>query len=51
MRKTNRLEKALEYVKKAHELAPENEEIARTLKDTERAVTKRNETLKSAFSR
>ena len=50
-RKTNRLEKALEYVKKAHELAPENEEIARTLKDTERAITKRNETLKSAFSR
>lgn len=50
-RKTNRLDKALEYVKKAHELAPENEEISRTLKDTERAITKRNETLKSAFSR
>ena len=48
-RKTNRLEKALEYVKKAHELAPENEEISRTLKDTERAIAKRDETLKSAF--
>ena len=50
-RKTNRLEKALEYVKKAHELAPENEEISRTLKDTERAIAKRDETLKSAFRR
>ena len=50
-RKTNRLEKALEYVKKAHELAPENEEIARTLKDTERAIAKRNEVRKSAFMR
>ena len=50
-RKTNRLDKALEYVKKAHELAPENEEIARTLKDTERAIAKREETLKSAFRR
>ena len=50
-RKTNRLEKALEYVKKAHELAPENEEISRTLKDTERAVQKRNEVRKSAFMR
>ena len=50
-RKTNRIEKALEYVKKAHELAPENEEIKRTLKDTERAVAKRNEALKSAFRR
>ena len=50
-RKTNRLEKALEYVKRAHELAPENEEIARTLKDTERAVAKRSEALKSAFRR
>ncbi len=48
-RKTNRLDKSLEYVKKAYELAPGNEEIARTLKDTERAVTKRNEALKSAF--
>jgi hypothetical protein len=50
-RKTNRLDKALEYVKKAHELAPENEEISRTLKDTERAIAKREETLKSAFRR
>ena len=50
-RKTNRLEKALEYVKRAHELAPGNEEIARTLKDTERAVAKRSEALKSAFRR
>ncbi len=50
-RKTNRLDKALEYVKKAHELAPENEEIAHTLKDTERAIAKREETLKSAFRR
>ena len=50
-RKTNRLDKALEYVKKAHELAPENEEISRTLKDTERVVKKREETLKSAFRR
>ncbi len=50
-RKTNRLDKALEYVKKAHELAPENEEISRTLQGTERAIAKRNETLKSAFSK
>ena len=50
-RKTNRLEKALEYVKKAHEIAPNNEEIIRTLKDTERAIAKRDETLKSAFRR
>ena len=50
-RKTNRLDKALEYVKRAHELAPENEEISRTLKDTERAIAKREETLKSAFRR
>ena len=50
-RKTNRLEKSLEYVRKAHELAPENEEISRTLKDTERAAAKRQEVLKSAFSK
>jgi len=50
-RKTNRLEKALEYVKKAHEIAPTNEEIIHTLKDTERAIAKRDETLKSAFRR
>ena len=50
-RKTNRLEKALEYVKKAHEIAPENEEISRTLKDIERAIAKRDETLRSAFRR
>jgi len=50
-RKTNRLEKSLEYVRKAHELAPGNEEIARTLKDTERAVAKRQEVLNSAFRR
>ncbi|MBQ2625839.1 MAG: hypothetical protein IJG18_12160 [Kiritimatiellae bacterium] len=50
-RKTNRLDKALEYVKKAHELAPENEEISRTLKDTERAVENRKAALRSAFSK
>ena len=50
-RKTNRLEKALEYVRRAHELVPENEEILRTLKDTERAAAKREEALKSAFGR
>ena len=50
-RKTNRLEKSLEYVRKAHELAPENEEISRTLKDAERAAAKRQEVLKSAFSK
>ena len=50
-RKTNRLEKALEYVKKAHELMPGNEEIKRTLKDTERAMENRKATLKSAFSK
>ena len=50
-RKTNRLEKALEYVKKAHELLPGNEEIQRTLRDTERAVESRKATLKSAFSK
>jgi tetratricopeptide (TPR) repeat protein len=50
-RKTNRLEKALEYVKKAHELLPANDEISRTLRDTERAMEKRKSTLKSAFER
>ena len=50
-RKTNRLEKALEYVKKAHELMPANEEISRTLKDTERAMENRKSTLKSAFEK
>ena len=50
-RKTNRLEKALEYAKKAHEIAPGNEEVSRTLKDIERAIAKRDETLKSAFRR
>jgi hypothetical protein len=48
-RKTNRLDKALEYVKKAHELMPSNEEITRTLRDTERALESRKATLKSAF--
>lgn len=50
-RKTNRLEKALEYVKKAHELLPANDEISRTLRDTERAMEKRKSTLKSAFEK
>jgi hypothetical protein len=50
-RKTNRLEKALEYVKKAHELLPANDEISRTLRDTERAMEKRTSTLKSAFEK
>ena len=50
-RKTNRLDKSLEYVRKAHELAPENEEISRTLKDTERAVENRKAALRSAFSK
>ncbi len=50
-RKTNRLEKALELVKKAHEIMPANEEIMRTLKDTERAIENRNKTLHSAFGR
>ena len=50
-RKTNRRDKSLEYVKKAHELAPENEEISRTLKDTERAVENRKAALRSAFSK
>ncbi len=50
-RKTNRLEKALEYVKKAHELLPANEEILRTLRDTERVVENRKNTLRSAFGR
>ncbi len=48
-RKTNRLDKSLEYVKKAHELMPANEEISRTLKDTERAIETRKKTLRSAF--
>ena len=50
-RKTNRLDKALEYVKKAHEILPANEEIQRTLRDTERAIENRKATLRSAFSR
>ena len=50
-RKTNRLEKALEYVKKAHELMPGNEEIKKTLKDTERALENRKSALKGAFSK
>ena len=50
-RKTNRLEKALEYVRKAHELMPGNEEIKKTLRDTERAVENRKETLKEAFAK
>ncbi len=48
-RKTNRLDKSLEFVKKAHELMPANEEIIRTLKDTERAIERRKQTFKSAF--
>ena len=50
-RKTNRLDKALEYAKKAHELVPDNEEVKRTLKETERAISNREKTLKSAFRR
>ncbi len=50
-RKTNRLEEALKLVKKAHELMPANEEIQRTLKDTERAIENREKTLRSAFGR
>lgn len=50
-RKTSRLDKALELVKKAHELMPANEEIKRTLKDTERAIENREKTLRSAFGR
>ena len=50
-RKTNRLDKSLELVKKAHELMPANEEIKRTLKDTERAIQNREKTLRSAFDR
>ena len=41
----------LEYVKKAHELLPANDEISRTLRDTERAMEKRTSTLKSAFEK
>ncbi len=48
-RKTNRLEKALEFVKKAHELLPANEEIVKTLKDTEKAIEARKSALRSAF--
>ena len=48
-RKTNRLEKALEYVKKANELMPANEEIQHTLRDTERIIENRKNTLRSAF--
>lgn len=50
-RKTNRLEKALEYVKKAHELLPENEEIVRTLRDTERVIRSRSETIQKVFTK
>jgi len=50
-RKTNRLEKSLEFVRRAHELAPANEEIQRTLRDTERVVKNRADVLKNAVSR
>ena len=50
-RKTNRLDKALEYAKRAHEVMPDNEEIARTLKETQIAVDARKAALNTAFGR
>jgi tetratricopeptide (TPR) repeat protein len=50
-RKTNRLDKALEYAKKAHDLLPDNEEIKKTLADTERAIEGKARAVKSAVGR
>lgn len=49
-RKSGRLEKSLEYAKKAHELVPDNEEVKGTLKDTERAIQSRADMMKKVFS-
>lgn len=41
-RRTMRLERALEYAKKAHERMPDNEEIRKTLREAEKALEKKS---------